>query len=345
MAKTKNIFGANMADMMSPKNSPSEQEDSFKDDIFKGDIPCAERNKFIPLDELQEAPAEWNEYPPADEETFQKMMDSMLKYGQLKVAMVRKEDNGKYMIIGGHNRYRVLQALHEAYPEKEEFKGMKCNVYTKRYINDEAFRLAIVEDNEAQRAKEDTKLLAIGYNVRKACYENSSVKTYGIGSRQKLREKYNLSNGVASRLEQIGNNLIKPYINLYVIGEISQNDAVAISTLPEALQEHLLAKNVYKINPAQRKAIVTCTEKAQLDKVLNIKPTYNMNGVDMEDAVPKKTKALKLFIPNNKQELVLKALNKAIDGVIKTEELSELEEQALQYNIEMLTKYVEKLNK
>lgn len=333
MAKTKHLFGADMAEMMEPKYNSNEQED-----IFKGDIPCDERNKFIPLDELQEAPSEWNEYPPVDDETFKKMMDSMLKYGQLKVAMVRREENGKYMIIGGHNRYRVLQALHEAYPGNEEFSGMKCNVYSRKYINDEAFRLAIVEDNEAQRAKEDTKLLAIGYNVRKSCYEKSSLKTYGIGSRPKLREKYNISNGTASRLEQIGNYLIKPYIRLYVIGELSQNDAVAISTLTENLQNHLFEKGIYKLKPAQRKAIVNCESKANLDEVLNIKEAYNINGINMDSAAPQRTVAFKLFLPKDNKVMLLDALQKAMSSVAESGELNDEGKKVIKYNLDMLLK-------
>lgn len=337
MAKTTNIFGAGMVDMMapSPNNTTSENKN---DDIFNGDVPCKERNRLIPLEQLVEAPAEWNEYPPVDNETFEKMMDSMLKYGQLKVAMVREEEPGKYMIIGGHNRYRVLKALHEEYPDKAEFAVMKCNVYTKDQINDDAFRLAIVEDNEAQRAKENTKLLAIGYTVRKTCYKNSSVRTYGLGLRQKLRKKYNLSNGVASRIEQIGKNLIRPYINMYVNGEVSQNDAVAISTLPEGLQKYLLEKNIRKLKPSQRKLIAVCDNKAKLDEVLNIKTVYSVNGIDMDSAAPQKTVAFKLFLPKENQVMVLEALQKAMSNIAENNELDETGQKAIEYNLDMLAK-------
>ena len=240
------------------------------------------------------------------------MIMSIAKYGQLKVGVVRQEKNGKFMIIGGHNRYRAISALHEMFPEVERYKYMRCNIYSLETINDEAFKIAVVEDNEAQRAKEDKRMLAAGYKVRKENIEKSSLKDFGTKegarTREKLMEKYELSSGTAARIEKLS-KLIRPYMDLYVKHELSDSDALVIAGLSDELQDYLLGKNIIKFDTYKRSLVAKCDTLEDLKAAINATPENMYNGVITDIAMPKASKNYSLPIPVKDKKTIFGAFS------------------------------------
>ena len=307
------------------------------EDIFSGEIPVKKSNVLIPLEDLIPAPEEWNFYPPADNETIMKMMESFAQYGQLKVAIVRDEGNGKYMIIGGHNRFNTLRRLNAAFPDVERYKSMRCNVYSKESINDEAFRIAIIEDNEAQRAKEDSRYIAVGYNVRKHFGEKSSIYKHGLEMRKKLMEKYNISNGTASNIEQIGKYLIQSYFRLYINGNLSRNDALVISRLDPSLQEYLYKNAILKLSVQAKKKLKEAKTIEDVDHAI-YDEDYFFDGIKMSSPTPKENLTIKLSIPKEN-------LSDYLDAIIEGLEDMNTEESKIEYTKEILLGYKNKLIK
>lgn len=352
MAKNKfggaNIFGSNTMDddpfksfdessfsAIAKEEKPVKTSVADNTDLFNGDIPVESANVLIPLEKLVPAPDDWNMYPPADADTIVKMMESFVQYGQLKVAIVRNEGDGTYKIIGGHNRFTVLQKLHELYPDVERYKTMRCNVYSKEAINDEAFQIAVIEDNEAQRAKEDSRYIAIGYNVRKKFGEKSSITRYGLSMRKQLREKYGISNGTASNIEQIGNYLLDDYLALYINGTLSRNDALAISKLQNELQKYLYDSGITKLSVSEKKGLAKCFTIDDIDNVLCSDKEYAFDGFKMSSPTPKDNISIKLPVPKkNIMEFLEKAMI-VFDGM-------DIEASNKQYIKEVLDNYSKK---
>lgn len=346
----KNIFGGNdivddnpfksfSNDFVSnaEKEAPAEIKKLDVTDVFNGDVPVKESNVLIPLEKLIPAPSDWNLYPPADEETIMKMMESFAQYGQLKVAIVRDEGDGNYMIIGGHNRLATLKRLHENFPDVKRYKSMRCNVYSKDVINDEAFRIAVVEDNEAQRAKEDSRYIAVGYNVRKRFGEKSSIYKHGIEMRKKLMEKYGISNGTASNIEQIGNYLIQDYLSMYINGSLSRNDALTISRLGPALQKYMFKCGVFKLSVQAKKMLKTAATTEDVDNALKTEKENVFDGMKISSPVPKNNVTIKLSIPKDKAKKCVGELMSLCDALA-------LEDDAHKYLCEILNAYKEKFS-
>lgn len=297
------------------KEKPAEIKQLDTTDVFNGDIPIEKANVLIPLDKLISAPSDWNLYPPADEETIVKMMESFAQYGQLKVAIVRDEGDGNYMIIGGHNRLTTLKRLHENFPDVERYKTMRCNVYSRDTINDEAFRIAVVEDNEAQRAKEDSRYIAVGYNVRKRFGEKSSIYKHGLEMRKKLMEKYGISNGTASNIEQIGSYLIQDYLSMYINGSLSRNDALVISRLDAELQEYMFKNKIFKLSVQAKKMLKNAKTADDVDAAIYAEKENTFDGMKIPSPPPKDNITIKLSIPEKIAEEYIKRLTVLCDEI------------------------------
>lgn len=269
-------------------------------DIFKGTVAPKFTNINIPLDKLVPASEEFNPYPSADDKTIEKIKASIYKSGQLTVALVREQEDGNFTIIGGHNLYKALCSLNDEHPGKKRFSFMRCNVYTVDDINDEAFKLAVVEYNEVQQAKVDKRMLAVGYKVRRENIEKSSFKnfgtSYGSRIREKLMEKYKLSGGTAARIEKIS-NLIRPYMDLYVKHELSDSDALVIAGLKGYLQEFLLSQNIIKFDTYKRSLVAKCDTIEDLKAALNATPENMYNGIITDIPMPKTSKNYSIPIP------------------------------------------------
>jgi len=60
------------------------------------------------LDEVEDNPLSANE---EDTSTFSKLQDYQKEYGLLEIPVVRKLENGKYRIVGGHHKLRSWRSL------------------------------------------------------------------------------------------------------------------------------------------------------------------------------------------------------------------------------------------
>lgn len=282
-----------------------------RNDVFNGTVAPKFVDIKIPLNKIVPAPEEFNPYPPADMDTLIKMQESIYKYGQLKVSVVREQADGTFMIIGGHNRLNAIKALHEKYPEEDRFCFMRCNVYTEADVNDEAFKIAVVDDNEAQRAQEDKRLLAIGYKIRKENIEKSSLKKfntyYGAKSREKMMEQYELSSGAAARIEKIA-NLIREYMPSYIHRKMSDSDALAIASLKPELQRYLFGENIFSVDPSKRKLLAKCETVDELKSLILSIPEIEYNGIKVSSKMPTTSKSYSIPVPKKYAKEIFKAL-------------------------------------
>lgn len=292
-------------------------------DIFAGEVKCHAVDKLIPFDKLKPAPKAWNFYPTPDEETMEKLKTSLVEMGQQKVAVVRLEDDGTYMIAGGHSRFKALKELHEQYPDRKDFTGMRCNVYTKDVINDAAFKILIVEDNETQRAKEDERFIAAGIKVHRDNIANSSFKNYGSKSRKAMMEKYGVSSGKIGYLDQIS-RLVNPLFELYLLGEITQKDGVVISKLPNELQEYFYSLGITKLSKEAREKLPLCKSEKDINAVLTAdkKKVYTFGGMEVSRKMPSSLCSISLPLPKDpdKLENVLLTVSEKIENELGDDE-------------------------
>jgi len=149
------IFQTGMPSETSSRETETDQKDRKDIDQRIATRYPSQYEKKIPLDQLAPAPKEWNFFPQPDRVTMQRLMQSILDYGILHPGIVWQQEDGTYMILGGHTRYRALKNLLKLFPERaESLRTMRCNVYAHDRLDENEARQIIIMDNTTQRQKE-----------------------------------------------------------------------------------------------------------------------------------------------------------------------------------------------
>lgn len=156
----------------------------------------ARKNVKIALDKLVPAKEEWNFFPEPDQETAILIAKSIYQQGQLAPAIVWEQENGTYMILGGHTRAAIIGQLHEIFPEDDRFNTMLCHVYEFDQLIESEARQIILLNNLTQRAQEKPSLLTrsiismieLEKNIRK---RKNGIHTQRIS--EEVGKKFNLS--------------------------------------------------------------------------------------------------------------------------------------------------------
>lgn len=205
-----------------------------------------ERTIDIKLEDLVPAPDTWNYFPLPEVEVLKDIAKSIYIQGQLSPALVWERDNGKYMILGGHTRYRILQFLKAQYPdEANRFSTMKCHVYGIHQINDEEAQYLIITNNMTQRARESTSIMI--KSIVKALELQKSITTRAWGVEQErsneiVAKNFGVSSSSVDRLYRL-RTLIPPIIDMLDNSQITQQAALKIAILSEKIQTILYNGN------------------------------------------------------------------------------------------------------
>ena len=110
--------------------------------------------KLIPRELLVPAPEEWNFFPKANDDKIREISESIRQYGLFHNITVWAQEDGKYMILGGHTRVACFDFL--ASPESGEEDTAKWTkipalVYGKDQISATDAKRIVIVSNTDQR--------------------------------------------------------------------------------------------------------------------------------------------------------------------------------------------------
>lgn len=280
----------------------------------------------IAIDRLIPAPNAWNFFPEIDRQTMKDLMQSILDYGLLHPIIVWEQENGDYMILGGHNRTRACQNLIKLFPDQaERFNQISCTVYLHDSLDDVEARKIIIMDNTTQRQKESTAIMArsvIGMN-RLMLESRQGKRNRSMQQRKRVSEVIGESLGISSssvkgyrRLEK----LIPDFWNLLDSQDedrLTLRNALVIALLSEELQRYMLSKKYYLENftPVTKKLLRSAKDSDDVDQAFN--DSYEV-PVTAKVRLPRELPEDYMILPIVGSYLELASLKKVISEEILT---------------------------
>lgn len=242
----------------------------------------AKKNVKIALDKLVPAREEWNFFPEPDQETAILIAKSIYQQGQLAPAIVWEQENGNYMILGGHTRAAIISQLHEIFPDDDRFNTMLCHVYEFDQLIESEARQIILLNNLTQRAQEKPSLLTRSIISMIELEKNIRKRKNGIYNErisEEVGKKFNLSRGKINRIYAL-RSLLPEFMSLYDRGEISEKQAYALAGMSQETQSFLYENNKYnqKFTSIQVKALKECNNCDGILDILTMPREYSFSG-------------------------------------------------------------------
>lgn len=148
--------------------------------------------KLVNIDDLFEAPTEWNFYEALPPQKMQELIESIATLGLQEPVIVWNRDNdGHYMILSGHNRVRAFKKLKEIFNDS---KYDKIHAIIKdSIIGEEGAKEIIVDTNWVQRVltpMQKAKSIMFKYNKHKL---DSREKKIRMDINEKIAEEYSVT--------------------------------------------------------------------------------------------------------------------------------------------------------
>lgn len=285
-----------------------------------------QKNIQISLKNLRPAKDDWNFFPEPDRETAILIAKSIYQQGQLAPAIVWEQEDGTYMILGGHTRASIISQLHELFPDEERFNTMLCHVYAFEQLSEAEARQIILLNNMTQRAKEQPSLLT--RSIISMIELEKSIRSRKWGTRneriaEEVGRKFNISRGKINRVYAL-RSLLPEFMALYDDGEISESQAYNLSGMKEEVQRYLLKNNQYgqKFSSVQIKALKDCNDCDEILEIITMPRTYSFSGskVVLHRELPANCKKFSLAVAGDDAEKFKEILRNAVSN---SNELSE----------------------
>ena len=206
---------------------------------------------------------------------------SIYQQGQLAPAIVWEQENGTYMILGGHTRAAIISQLHEIFPEDDRFNTMLCHVYEFGQLNEAEARQIILLNNLTQRAQEKPSLLTRSIISMIELEKNIRKRKNGIYNErisEEVGKKFNLSRGKINRIYAL-RSLLPEFMSMFDNGDISEKQAYALAGMQEDTQRFLYENNQYKnLSSMQIKALKKSNDCSEIMKILTMPKEFSFSG-------------------------------------------------------------------
>lgn len=258
------VFDAAYFKSLAHKEAPPvSQEESERRQKIEGLYPTF-RQKEIPLEDLVPAPSEWN-YFKKSPALVEELMKNIAVYGQQSPAIVWEQEDGRYMILGGHTRYQALCSLRDLFlqnhdeAEAARYETMYCNIYAHDTLDDIEARKIIIYDNTIRRENTTAVKVQSIINMNRLMKDTRPAHrpdTKRVRIAKQISEIFGDSEGTIKGLYQL-RNLIPEFWPLLdskdSAEKITQQFARATSVLPSHLQRFLYESGLYQQKWTSRK--------------------------------------------------------------------------------------------
>lgn len=189
-----------------------------------------ERIEYLPLSELHED--ERNFYTV---DKVEELAANIQSCGLMDPLRVRKSEDG-YTIVSGHRRAAALRLLAA---EDNKFEQVACIIETGD-IPEQLQELRLIFANSATREMSSADKAKQAERVEVLLYE---LKEQGVEfpgrMRDRVAEACRISRSKLGRLQKIQRNLAPCYKPLWDAGDLPEDTADALSSMPEEVQERI----------------------------------------------------------------------------------------------------------
>ena len=299
--------------------------------------------EMVPISKLIPAKEEWNFFPNQDKTILTDLMKNLVAYGQLSPALVWKQENGSYMILGGHTRHRAFQELHEIFTSPENnnpemakrFASMNCYVYEFDELDDVEARKIIIFDNVIRRENTTAIKAQAVINMNRLEKDTRSNRKWNQ-HRERIMDKVGkvmgVSGGTLKRLYQLRNLIpeLWPYVDGVDGVKITIQLACAIALLDDDLQHYVYDKNLFanKLTAADIKLLSKAQTIEDIDHVYNTPSMQVITGrAEIDEKLPDGFVTFPIAAESEEEayrikSLILNALNNEQDISQKTKDIA-----------------------
>lgn len=248
----------------------------------------------LSVDDLYDAPAEWNFFRPLPDAKFFELLESIEQNGLLVPLIVweRPDEAGGYMMLSGHNRARALRNLY-ARTGENRFRQAQCVVYRQASLDEEQAREIIVDCNWVQRVlSPGEKAQAIYYK-----YVQMGRQKRGSGKR-----------GYAVVAEQFG---LKP-TQVYQYYKLAQIEPQWLERFDRGEITVKMAAYLADLSPEQRRLLLTYPDLTQRE-LFSIDRRWDLERTRRAlEQERRPQKELRVLVPEDRYEEVLMAIREML---------------------------------
>jgi len=263
----------------------------------------------LSLNELIEAPKEWNFYKALEDDKTMELIESIEKSGLLHPIVVWEQSDDEYMILAGHNRVRAFRYLSEMEKGKK-YRKIPALIKKKNEITEEDAREIIIDTNWVQRslsAIEKSKSIIEKYTVLKS-KNSTKYAEHGTGKlRDVIAEDYNLSGRAVDEYRRL-NNLIAEFKYLLEHNKISFTAASKVAGLNDELQRFIYDNYSDKIHRRYIKKINMKTTKEELIGIFEEEDIKRNIHIEVRESIMDKyknmTQSEKLVISKKLEKII-----------------------------------------
>lgn len=294
----------------------------------------------VEITKLIPAKEEWNFFPKQDKTILTELMKNLVAYGQLSPALVWKQVNGTYMILGGHTRYQAFKALHEIFTSEEgndpvmaeRFSTMNCYVYDYEELDDVEARKIIIFDNiirrdnttaiKAQAVINMNRLELDSRTTRKPSEQRERIMT-------SIAKVMGTSEGSVKRLYQLRTLIAEfwPLVDGTGEDKITTQAARTFSLLSEDLQRYIYNNHLYrnKLTANSMKLLSKVTTVDEVDNIYTSPQKYVITSkLEVSKEPPSDYETIMFVASKQEKEIIKEGLLKIIENPQISEDTREL---------------------
>lgn len=233
---------------------------------------------YVNLDDLVNAPTEWNFYGQLNHTKMMELIESIKEVGLQNAIVVWEVDNKQYMILSGHNRSNAYRILRDT-ENYEKYKKIPAIVKKKDELTQEKAEQIIIDTNWVQREltpiQKSKSIIKKYYSLRKT---NGSKN----GNLNKIIAKeYNISEKSLITYKSLV-DLIPEFQELIESGKLPIKTGMILSKYESIIQEFLYHNYDYKILIKKQSRIQKHLTKEDLIKTLSEEDTKTEIKIDIK---------------------------------------------------------------
>ena len=228
------------------------------DGVEVGDKPIQE----IDISLLDNAPEDWNRFPMLSEDRRAQLKLSIESSGLFNPILVWKQENGRYMILSGHNRVAIYKELYQdaldekyngSYEEGTDdiarYSKISCIVYEVEELNAKKAREIIIDTNFIQRGELPARLRAEILEARADIYKDQRNKK-GKNIKE-IAEELGIKKTAIYEDFQIIEKVVEPYRKQFYEGKLGRKAVLKLPLISLDLQQKIYEKHGLKIDEKQ----------------------------------------------------------------------------------------------
>jgi ParB family chromosome partitioning protein len=213
-----------------------------------------EQIEYIKLDLIDEDPNNFYQLSAIDE-----LAANIELCGLQQPIRVRKQENGRYMIVSGHRRRAAVSLLAQENPEK--WAEVPCIIETDE-DSPALQQLRLIFANSHTRKMSSAEISRQAEEVEKLFYQ---LKEEGYEFPGRMRDHeaqaVNASKSKLARLKVIRENLDESWVDDFESGKLTESQAYELAQMPRAWQSILQANWPYSVQSLFRERIESYHKK------------------------------------------------------------------------------------